>query len=223
MSCASGTAFAAIPVDVAASESKVYDFMSLESLSKFIFYFLLIVTTSKLLKSSKTPTTLASNYCVKKQPQSMDLDQANLFQGVAGGDIEVCAKLLQGGVNVNTVDVWGCTALHIAARIGSIEMVQWLLAREVVVDAPDVSFETPLHLAARGGHVAICDALVAHGASVHSTHPEQQSPLLVAAVAGRKDVCNLLQSRGASVDVMDDVPLKAQALLLEHGSFIAEE
>lgn len=184
MLCVWGSAFVAKSEDVAAFESKVYDFISLESLSKFIFYFLLIVTTSKLLKPSKTSTDVASDYCVKKQPQSMDLDQANLFQAVAAGDIEVCAKLLHGGVNVKTVDVWGCTTLHIAAKIGSVEMVQWLLAREVVVDAPDASYETPLHLAAREGHVAICDALVAHGASVHSTHPEQQSPLLVAAVAG---------------------------------------
>merc|ERR1711879_578908 len=66
-------------------------------------------------------------------------------------------------------DLWGCTALHVAAHIGSAAMAQELITRGANVNAKEAWGETPLHIAARENAVGVCRLLAAGHASKTNT------------------------------------------------------
>ncbi|KAK9836163.1 hypothetical protein WJX81_006036 [Elliptochloris bilobata] len=63
-------------------------------------------------------------------------------------------------VNVDAIDVEGCTALHQASRHGHLQVVEVLLRHGADARAEDLRGNTPAHLAAAKGHLAILTALL---------------------------------------------------------------
>jgi len=96
-----------------------------------------------------------------------------------------------------TTDVFGCTALHMAAHSGSAERVQELLAKGFSPNAREAWDETPLHMAARAGNVQACSSLVKAGATLDAMNADDKTPLMVAAQAKQEGVCELLLDLGA--------------------------
>lgn len=64
------------------------------------------------------------------------------------GDTAAVESLLAGGVEVDSRDGSGCTALHFAADRGSSEVARLLLLRGADINAQDEDGQTPLHYAA---------------------------------------------------------------------------
>jgi len=130
---------------------------------------------------------------------------ANLMHAAFAGDVSRCKALISLGADVREADVWGSTALHAAARIGSGALVTLLLDFGAELDAQDMSSETPLHIAARAGHAEVCEALAGCGADVNATNRQGWTPLVVAGHEGNAETCAKLRALKASVgDVPED-------------------
>ena len=110
------------------------------------------------------------------------------------GRAEVLRVLLEGGANIDSADVVGCTALHLAAGNGRRDMCRQLLDWGAKVDHLDWSKETPLHYAARGGHLSVVKLLVERGADVWVKNEDGWTASDMAWWRGKKDVAAWVDS-----------------------------
>lgn len=69
-------------------------------------------------------------------PGNLDSTMQLLFLACKN-DVQGVKELLDDGVDVNSIDLDGRTALHIAACEGHVEVVQLLLSRKANIDARD--------------------------------------------------------------------------------------
>lgn len=69
-------------------------------------------------------------------PENLDSTMQLLFMACQG-DVEGVNELLDEGIDVNSIDLDGRTALHIAACEGHVEVVKLLLSRKANIDARD--------------------------------------------------------------------------------------
>ena len=140
-------------------------------------------------------------------------------------------SLISEGIDVNTADADGTTALHWAAHYGDAELARALIAAGAKVTAANDYGATPMSEAAIVGNVAVLEALLDAGVDADAPTPEGQTPLMVVARTSNLAAAKLLLERGAEVDAReqwkDQTALmwaSAQkqpemvALLLKHGA-----
>ena len=88
-----------------------------------------------------------------------------LQTAVAHYNPEIFAALLEAGAATETRDIFGWTALIVAAERGRASMVEALLAAGAALEAEDKDGRRALHCAAYTGHTSTVEALVAAGAA----------------------------------------------------------
>ncbi|KAI3743065.1 hypothetical protein L1987_60767 [Smallanthus sonchifolius] len=108
-------------------------------------------------------------------PGNLDYVMQLLFVACKG-DVEGVRDLLDDGVDVNSIDLDGRTALHIAACEGHVEVVQFLLSRKANIDARDRWGSTAATDAKYYGHIETYNILKARGARVLKT---RKTPMTV--------------------------------------------
>jgi len=151
---------------------------------------------------------------------------AKLHEAVRASDVAKCAAIFDDADPYLTrrilgeADIWGCTALHMAADKGSAEIVSMLLERGgsgAKVNAVDAWDQTPLHFAARAGSVAVCRILLDRGALLDTVDAQEFTALHVAAKLGHEAACEFLLERGAGLRSTTDadVPPMLSALLVK--------
>jgi ankyrin repeat protein len=113
------------------------------------------------------------------------------------GDAKGLARLIDGGIDPNSVDANGNTLLILAAREGQIATVEALLQRGVPVDQRNPAGDSALMLAVLGGHDEVVRALLKGGAKVDH---EGWAPLHYAAFEGRESMLDALFAAGADVN-----------------------
>jgi len=121
------------------------------------------------------------------------------------GDVEKVKKCLQDGIDINSQEDFGCTALHAAAYGGKKDIVEFLIDKgaDVNAQAKDLFSRTPLFCAAIHNHENIADLLLAKGADVNAKH-EIGFPLLYYAIWDQNmDAIKLLMRKGANVNGRD--------------------
>lgn len=79
------------------------------------------------------------------------------------------------GIDIDSLDKYGKTALHAAVIKGSIQLVHLLLANFANVQPFDVLGQTPLRVAVKDNHVGIARALLEYGANVDIPHSYQRT------------------------------------------------
>lgn len=90
----------------------------------------------------------------------------DLLDAAAEGDLARVKALLDAGVDVNTANRYGATALTFACDKGHTEVVRVLLERGADPNVTDTFYsQTPLGWAAGHGHFEIAAMLIEHGAS----------------------------------------------------------
>lgn len=107
------------------------------------------------------------------------------------GGVEMVARLLALGSDVEVVDRRGMTPLHMAASRGNEAVVDLLLEHGADVSATWNDGLTPLHLAARNGSARSAGAvraLLAAGADVEATTRRGWTPLMVAVPSRYRDL-----------------------------------
>jgi hypothetical protein len=75
-----------------------------------------------------------------------------IIQAASDGNAAEVERLLSVGVNVNTKDKWGWTAMSMAAYGDHAEVARVLISHGATLDHEDVDHDTPLTLARNKGH-----------------------------------------------------------------------
>mmetsp|Transcript_45917 Transcript_45917/g.86139 ORF Transcript_45917/g.86139 Transcript_45917/m.86139 type:complete len:347 (-) Transcript_45917:79-1119(-) len=154
----------------------------------------------------------------EKMTKDTSLDTDELVQVMYTENKEQLQKLLQERSADASDEVWGCTALHVAAHCGCASAAEALLLRGACVNMTDTWDETALHFAARSGSTQVCELLIAYGAKLDAVNARDWTPLVVAAHAGHEAVCKLLLSHGAGVGGLADseLPTLLTSLLVQN-------
>ncbi|OMO59400.1 hypothetical protein CCACVL1_24852, partial [Corchorus capsularis] len=108
-------------------------------------------------------------------PENLDSTMQLLFMA-SRGDSKGVEDLLNDGIDVNSIDLDGRTALHIAACEGHVEVVKLLLSRRANIDARDRWGSTAAADAKYYGNVEVYNILKARGAKVPKT---RKTPMTV--------------------------------------------
>ncbi|KAM7279410.1 hypothetical protein ACFE04_006544 [Oxalis oulophora] len=109
-------------------------------------------------------------------PDNLDSTIQLLFMACRG-DTKGVDDLLNEGVDVNSIDLDGRTALHIAACEGHVEVAKLLLSRKANIDARDRWGSTAAADAKYYGNIEVYNILKARGAKVPKT---RKTPMTVA-------------------------------------------
>ena len=121
----------------------------------------------------------------------------------AAGDVEQVQQFLSRGVNVNSRDTLGQTALLHAAWWGHEGVANLLIKHGINVNAKsDLGF-TALQWAINHGHKRIVRLLLDHGAEVNIVSINEWTPLHEAATLGHDDIYAALVAKGASETAQD--------------------
>ena len=135
------------------------------------------------------------------------------------GDGNALARLLQRGIDPDTVDANGNTLLILAAREGQLAAVEALLRYRVRIDYRTPAGDSALMLAVLRGHDAVVAALLKAGAKVNH---DGWAPLHYAAFEGRDNLLDPLVGAGADVNL--PAPNQSTALMLAarngHAEFV---
>jgi len=120
------------------------------------------------------------------------------------GQRETVRSLLRQGVDVNTAQGDGMTALHWAAIAGDLEMAEMLIyAGANVKAATRIGAYTPLLLAAKSGKAPTIEQLLWAGAEVNSSTTTGATPLMLAAASGSAPAVTVLLDHGAQVNAKE--------------------
>ena len=111
-------------------------------------------------------TKILRNHGAKIQDSLKGELTSKWFYCASKNDLVGIAKLIQQGVDVNSSDYLGQTALHIAVRNGSRAVVEYLIKKKIEVYLKDQSDQSALDIALRKGDFQIQSALLAAGAEV---------------------------------------------------------
>jgi ankyrin repeat protein len=155
----------------------------------------------------------------------------DFVQSADKGDLKAVQLCLEAGIDGNSPDASGSTALMAAAKKGRIDVVNTLLEQKLNLNLQDKQGETALMLAAANDQVDIVKLLLKKNADpnlqdqggwsalmkavyqgstacvqalVGQSHQEVNRALLVAALTGRKDIVKVLLDNGAEIDTRAD-------------------
>jgi hypothetical protein len=143
-----------------------------------------------------------------KQP-AMELPEVrfypeDLFAYAAADMGDEVKTAVENGVDVNSIDLGGNTALLLAAKFGAVSALRSLLHAGAKIDRSNAKGATPLHSAAKNGEDECVSILLEAGAAKESrTHSSKLTPYLVAMKYGRTKCASLLVDAGCDVTACD--------------------
>lgn len=112
----------------------------------------------------------------------------------------ITTLLIERGVQVDSRDGSGMSALHFAARNGAIEVIKLLLDAKANVDGKSGLGQTPLHMASVYGQMEAVSLLLMRGSDVSKADKDGWTALHNAAYNGHESIVETLLQKGASVD-----------------------
>jgi ankyrin repeat protein len=130
----------------------------------------------------------------------------SLHDAVQYSHISIIERLIKSGADVNALDRWGKTPLHIAAMIGREDAAKLLIDNGADINAKDNYGYTPLHEAAGNSRWAsgVARLLISAGADINARTVGGVSPLHRAAEGGDPNIVKLLIEKGADVNAVDE-------------------
>src|SRR6267378_5772759 len=123
-----------------------------------------------------------------------------LIDAVKNVDHEAVRTLLKQGVNVNSTEADGTTALHWASYRDDLETAEALIRAGAKVNAANDLGATPLWTACQNGSEAMVRRLLTAGANPNAALLLGETPVMVAARSGSPAVVELLIAKGANVN-----------------------
>jgi ankyrin repeat protein len=154
-----------------------------------------------------------------------------LIDAVKSGSVDRVRTLLGQGVDVNTPQNDGATALHWAAHRNDLAAAELLLRARANVDAANQLGATAIWLASVNGSAPMIRALVDAGANTNVALESGETPLMAAARSGSVEAVRLLLEHHADVNAserlrgqtalmwaIDERHLDIVKSLIEHGA-----
>jgi ankyrin repeat protein len=142
---------------------------------------------------------------------SKGVDTSSIHMAACAGDLSRVKGLLEQGIDVDTKDEAGWTALVWAVNAGQTEVAEFLINNNANVSVRyGRQNQSLLHQAARLDSAKLAELLIAKGIDVNAKNRAEATPLSNAASAGNLQVMELLVSRGADVNAknrMGQTPL----------------
>lgn len=129
-----------------------------------------------------------------------------LHATVENGGRKIVQFLLQhGGTGIiNTTDVDGLTALHVACNLGKADLVRLLLEAGADLESPDKLGSRPLHWGTRSGEPGVVRQLLEWGGvEVDSCNEQGRTPLYCASIMRHLGIVRLLINANADVNKAD--------------------
>jgi uncharacterized protein len=149
-------------------------------------------------------------------PNTSDTSGTTLLMVAArNGNLELLDFLLRSGANTMNQNMYGDTAIALAALYGQEQSVQRLIGAGARSDGPGWG---ALHYAAYGGHTQIVRLLLSSSVNVNARAPNQQTALMLATRNAHRDVVRLLIDAGASPNMGDLEGNTAQSIALKAGN-----
>jgi len=148
-------------------------------------------------QATSTPTEVAKDVAAPAPPPKHFSEQA-FREAAKQGDGPTVAAAIESGVNINTPDETGTTALMLAAFDGHTEIVKLLIKNKAQVNRVDANKRTALIYSASGKNPGTVAALIDAGAKVDLVDGgEGWSALMFAAAEGNPEVVKILLANGA--------------------------
>ena len=150
----------------------------------------------------------ASRLPPAERPRIYTVD--DLMEAVREGNTRRIKLVLQNGVDVNSKDSVGESALIVAAREGKTDVVKTLIDSHADLEIRDKSGRKAVIHAIQQGHLETLEALLQGGASPNAARPEDLRPLesiiqWMDTLPNGKEIFEKLLKRGADVhQVADD-------------------
>ena len=127
--------------------------------------------------------------------------KCELFVATITGDKLKLEEAISQGVEIDSVDADGGTALQWAAWYGHDKLIAVLIEAGSNVQASDKKGRGALHEAAERGHLKVAEILLRHGAVVNARDDSTLTPLHWAAISGECQMAKLLLKNGADVSI----------------------
>ena len=129
---------------------------------------------------------------------------APVADAASRGDVEAVRSLLQRGVDVQTAQADGMTALHWAAMRSDVDLAETLIYAGAHLEATTrIGQHTPLHVGSRSGRPGVLRALLEAGADPHATTTSGATALHLAAQAGSAEAVAALLDHGADIEARE--------------------
>lgn len=128
---------------------------------------------------------------------------SGLADVIEDGDRATALKLIRGGVDVNSAQGDGTTALHWAVYHVDHELTKALLDRRANPNVRNLFGSTPLAEAVKVADANLVKMLLKAGADVEAANDDGQTALMLAAQAGSVEVAQLLVRAGANVNARE--------------------
>ncbi|XP_069113992.1 protein phosphatase 1 regulatory subunit 16A-like isoform X2 [Argopecten irradians] len=147
-----------------------------------------------------------------------------LLEAAARNDIDDVRRLLTQGVNPNSTNEDGLTALHQCCIDDSEEMLKLLLEFGAQVNAQDSEMWTALHAAATCGHVHLCKHLIEKGAELLAVNADGNMPYDICEDEVTLDYIETeMAKRGITQEEIDETRLIAEKEMLKDMEWIATQ
>ncbi|WP_373976402.1 ankyrin repeat domain-containing protein [Chitinibacter sp. SCUT-21] len=145
------------------------------------------------------------------------------FASAAAGNTLRVLMYLKSGINIETADEYGKTALIWAATFSHLPLLGLLLSREANTESRDLGGYSALHWAAADGNLQAIDLLIEHGAQVNAANKVGVTPLMQAASRGKHEAIRRLLEAGADINQTDQIGQTALIHALQTNHYRSSE
>lgn len=173
----------------------------------------LIIMGVGLYIYSNSPTA------ARKKLESMSIEyNASSFVDCADkGNIDAVNLFIKAGIDLNSKNADGATALMVATDKGHADVVQVLLNNGADVKATDENDETVLMHAVHAGDMDIFQVLINKGADAKATDKDGRTVLMYAAMGGSPVIIKVLIDKG-NLNVKDNFGFSALMYAVFHSN-----
>ncbi|XP_071040637.1 ankyrin-2 isoform X4 [Parasteatoda tepidariorum] len=142
---------------------------------------------------------------------------ASFLRAARAANLEKVLEYLKGNIDINTSNVNGLNALHLASKEGHVNLVQELVKRGANVNAATKKGNTALHIASLAGKEDVAKILIRHGANPNAQSQNGFTPLYMAAQENHDGVVKLLLANGANQSLATEDGFTPLAVALQQG------